>query len=82
MKNKILLGIALFSLAALTTISIKFATPSDSYQIAGRLITSSSINEFQTSGRMITSSINEFQTSGRMITSSINEFQTSEKAIT
>ncbi|MGR3205405.1 hypothetical protein ACSYGW_03245 [Bacillus glycinifermentans] len=81
MKNKILLGIALFSLAALTTISIKFATPSDSYQLAGRMITSS-INEFQTSGKMITSSINEFQTSGRMITSSINEFQTSEKAIT
>ncbi|MED1738942.1 hypothetical protein P4U97_05410 [Bacillus swezeyi] len=82
MKNKILLCITLFSLAALTTIPIKFTTPSDSYQIAGRMITSSSINEFQTTGRMITSSINEFQTAGRMITSSINEFQTAEKAIT
>lgn len=81
MKNKFLLGIALFSLAALTTISAKFATPSDSYQIAGRMITSS-INEFHTSGRMITSSINDFQTSGRMITSSINEFHTSGRMIT
>ncbi|MBS4162206.1 hypothetical protein GWP49_34715 [Klebsiella pneumoniae] len=62
MKNKILLGFTLFSLAALAAISITFAAPSDSYQIAGRMITSSSTNDFQIAGRMITSSLNNFQT--------------------
>ncbi|MDA7026590.1 hypothetical protein PJ311_08195 [Bacillus sp. CLL-7-23] len=48
MKNKVLLGVGAFvSLAAFLAISIHFTTPSDTHNIAGRMITSS-VNDFHT----------------------------------